>query len=140
MHAAATRGCRVTTTTISREQYDYAVDRVRRAGLRDRVTVLMSDYRDLRGRYDKLVSIEMIEAVGWQQIGRFFRRCAQLLTGHGAMLLQAITIDDRRRVTDPAPPLSLPCRFAGVACVRLRLDHRRLRRTPAGRFWGLSRA
>jgi cyclopropane-fatty-acyl-phospholipid synthase len=95
IHAAGTRGCHVTTTTISREQHDYAVERVRRAGLEDRVTVLMRDYRDLRGRYDKLVSIEMIEAVGWQRIGAFFARCCDLLTPHGAMLLQAITIDDR---------------------------------------------
>jgi cyclopropane-fatty-acyl-phospholipid synthase len=95
IHAAATRGCRVTTTTISREQHDYALQRVREAGLEDRVTVLMRDYRDLRGRYDKLVSIEMIEAVGWQHIGTFFQCCSQLLTPHGAMLLQAITIDDR---------------------------------------------
>jgi len=95
LHAAATRGCRVTTTTISREQHDYATERIRRAGLADRVTVLMRDYRDLRGRFDKLVSIEMIEAVGWQHIGRFFHRCSDLLTPHGAMLLQAITIDDR---------------------------------------------
>jgi cyclopropane-fatty-acyl-phospholipid synthase len=95
IHAAATRGCHVTTTTISREQHDYAVKRIAHAGLADRVTVLMSDYRDLRGQYDKLVSIEMIEAVGWQHIGTFFERCSQLLTPHGAMLLQAITIDDR---------------------------------------------
>jgi cyclopropane-fatty-acyl-phospholipid synthase len=95
LHAAATRGCQVTTTTISREQHDYAVQRIRRAGLSDRVTVLMHDYRDLTGTYDKLVSIEMIEAVGWQQIGRFFAKCSELLTPHGAMLLQAITIDDR---------------------------------------------
>ena len=64
LHAARTRGCRVTTTTISREQYEYARARVREAGVADRVTVLCEDYRDLRGRYDKLVSIEMIEAVG----------------------------------------------------------------------------
>jgi cyclopropane-fatty-acyl-phospholipid synthase len=95
VYAAATRGCRVVTTTISRQQYDYAVERVRDAGLADRVTVLMRDYRDLRGTFDKLVSIEMIEAVGWQHIGRFFARCSDLLTPHGAMLLQAITIDDR---------------------------------------------
>jgi cyclopropane-fatty-acyl-phospholipid synthase len=95
LYAARTRGCRVTTTTISREQHDYAVAEVRRAGLERQVKVLMRDYRDLRGRYDKLVSIEMIEAVGWQQIGRFFHRCSDLLTPHGAMLLQAITIDDR---------------------------------------------
>ncbi|MGA9858503.1 MAG: cyclopropane-fatty-acyl-phospholipid synthase family protein [Solirubrobacteraceae bacterium] len=95
IHAAATRGCRVTTTTISSEQHDYAVARVRAAGLQDRVTVLKRDYRDLRGRYDKLVSIEMIEAVGWQHIGLFFARCSELLSPSGAMLLQAITIDDR---------------------------------------------
>ena len=95
VHAAASRGCHVTTTTISAEQHEYAVERVRRAGLEDRVTVLMRDYRDLRGRFDKLVSIEMIEAVGWQHIGTFFRCCSQLLSSRGAMLLQAITIDDR---------------------------------------------
>ena len=95
VHAAATRGCRVTTTTISRQQHAYAVERVQRAGLQDRVTVLLRDYRDLRGRYDKLVSIEMIEAVGWRQLGRFFHRCSELLTARGTMLLQAITIDDR---------------------------------------------
>ena len=95
IHAAATRGCRVTTTTISREQHDHAVDAVRRAGLEDRVTVLLTDYRDLTGRYDKLVSIEMIEAVGWRHTGTFFAKCSELLADHGAMLLQAITIDDR---------------------------------------------
>jgi cyclopropane-fatty-acyl-phospholipid synthase len=95
IHAAATRGCRVTTTTISREQHHLAVARVAEAGLSDRVAVIMRDYRDIEGTYDKLVSIEMIEAVGWQHIGTFFERCAELLTPHGAMLLQAITIDDR---------------------------------------------
>ena len=95
LHAAATRGCHVTTTTISREQHDHAVERVRRAGLADRVTVLLKDYRDLRGSYDKLVSIEMIEAVGWRHLGTFFARCSELLEPDGAMLLQAITIDDR---------------------------------------------
>jgi cyclopropane-fatty-acyl-phospholipid synthase len=95
VYAAATRGCRVTTTTISEHQHAYASERVREAGLQDRVEVLLSDYRDLRGSYDKLVSIEMIEAVGWQHIGTFFHRCSELLHSHGAMLLQAITIDDR---------------------------------------------
>ena len=95
VHAAMTRGCHVTTTTISREQYDHAVAAVRRAGLEDRVRVLLEDYRDLTGRYDKLVSIEMIEAVGWRHTGDFFAKCAELLAPHGAMLLQAITIDDR---------------------------------------------
>jgi cyclopropane-fatty-acyl-phospholipid synthase len=95
MYAARTRGCHVTTTTISREQRDYAVAAVRRAGLEDRVEVLLEDYRDLRGRYDKLVSIEMIEAVGWQHFGTFLAKCSELIEPHGAMLLQAITIDDR---------------------------------------------
>jgi cyclopropane-fatty-acyl-phospholipid synthase len=95
IHAARTRGCRVTTTTISSEQHDYACTRIREAGLDDRVTVLLQDYRDLRGRYDKLVSIEMIEAVGWRNFRVFFRKCSELLADDGAMLLQAITIDDR---------------------------------------------
>jgi cyclopropane-fatty-acyl-phospholipid synthase len=95
VHAARTRGCRVTTTTISREQRDYALEQVRRAGLTDRVTVLLEDYRDLEGRYDKLVSIEMIEAVGWRNFDTYFARCSELLAPDGLMMLQAITIDDR---------------------------------------------
>ena len=95
LHAAGRYGCQVTTTTISREQHAVARERVREAGLDDRVTVLLEDYRDLRGRYDKLVSIEMIEAVGWQYFDLFFRRCAELLQPQGLMLLQAIVIDDR---------------------------------------------
>ena len=95
LHAAATRGCRVTTTTLSREQRDLALERVRAAGLSDRVTILLQDYRELTGVYDKLVSIEMIEAVGWKDFGTFFARCASLLRPDGVMALQAITIDDR---------------------------------------------
>ena len=95
VYAAQRRGCRVTTTTISREQHAYACERVREAGLQDRVTVLLQDYRDLQGSYDKLVSIEMIEAVGWQNFPTYFRRCSELLSDDGAMLLQAIVIDDR---------------------------------------------
>ncbi len=95
LHAAQTRGCRVTTTTLSRAQHAEALRRVRAAGLEGRVEVLLDDYRDLRGRYDKLVSIEMIEAVGWRDFGTFFERCGDLLHPDGAMLLQAITIDDR---------------------------------------------
>jgi cyclopropane-fatty-acyl-phospholipid synthase len=95
LHAAATRGCHVTSTTISREQHAYALEQVRRAGLDDRITLLSEDYRDLTGRFDKLVSIEMIEAVGWQHIGTFFAKCSELLESDGVMLLQAITIDDR---------------------------------------------
>jgi cyclopropane-fatty-acyl-phospholipid synthase len=95
VHAASTRGCSVTTTTISREQRLHALAAVRRAGLSDRVAVLLEDYRHLRGRYDKLVSIEMIEAVGWRDYDTFFGACSRLLEPDGAMLLQAITIDDR---------------------------------------------
>ena len=95
VHAASRYGCRVTTTTISQEQHDLATDRVRAAGLEDRVTVLLEDYRDLEGTYSKLVSIEMIEAVGWQYFDTYFRRCSELLEPDGLMLLQAITIDDR---------------------------------------------
>ena len=94
IHAASNYGCRVTTTTISIEQHALASERVRAAGLDGRVTLLLSDYRDLEGRFDKLVSIEMIEAVGWQYFDTFFARCAALLEPHGAMLLQAITIDE----------------------------------------------
>jgi cyclopropane-fatty-acyl-phospholipid synthase len=95
VHAAATRGCRVTTTTISREQHDWAVESVRQAGLEHLVTVLLEDYRDLTGTYDKLVSLEMIEAVGWRHFGTFFDQCSRLLAPDGLMLVQAITIDDR---------------------------------------------
>jgi cyclopropane-fatty-acyl-phospholipid synthase len=95
IHAASTRGCHVTTTTISSEQHEYATARVRECGLSDLVTVVSQDYRDLQGTYDKLVSIEMIEAVGWQNLGRFLGHCSRLLKPDGAMLLQAITIDDR---------------------------------------------
>jgi cyclopropane-fatty-acyl-phospholipid synthase len=95
IHAARRSGCRVTTTTISREQFELAEQRVREAGLEDQVTVLLEDYRDLEGRFDRLVSIEMIEAVGWQYFDDYFRRCDELLTEDGLMLLQAITIDDR---------------------------------------------
>jgi cyclopropane-fatty-acyl-phospholipid synthase len=94
IHAACRRGCRVTTTTISREQHALATKRVHEAGLEDRITVLLKDYRDVHGRFDKLVSIEMIEAVGWRNFGVFFRKCSELLEPDGAMLLQAITIDD----------------------------------------------
>jgi cyclopropane-fatty-acyl-phospholipid synthase len=104
VHAASTRGCRVTTTTISREQYELACERVAAVGLRDRVRVLLDDYRDLRGKYDKLVSVEMIEAVGWRDFGTFFNRCSQLLRRDGNMLLQAIVIDDRAYEVEKTSP------------------------------------
>jgi cyclopropane-fatty-acyl-phospholipid synthase len=96
IHAARNFGCRVTTTTISREQYEYACEQVRQAGLQDRVTVLCEDYRKLTGQYDKLVSIEMIEAVGHQFYSNYFSRCNDLLKPDGKMVIQAITIADQR--------------------------------------------
>ncbi len=95
IHAAKNYGCRVTTTTISRAQHDYAVKRIAAEGLSERVTVLFKDYRDLSGQFDKAVSIEMIEAVGHHFVDSYFRKCAELLKPDGMMLLQAITIDDR---------------------------------------------
>jgi cyclopropane-fatty-acyl-phospholipid synthase len=96
IHAAQHYGCRVTTTTISRQQYELARERVAAAGLQDRITLLLEDYRDLTGQYDKLVSLEMIEAVGHQFYGDYFAQCARLLKDDGLMLLQAITITDQR--------------------------------------------
>jgi cyclopropane-fatty-acyl-phospholipid synthase len=94
LHAAGRYGCRVTTTTLSREQHAHASQRVRENGLDDRVEVLLDDYRELNGSYSKLVSIEMIEAVGWQHLDEYFRVCSRLLEADGAMLLQAIVFAD----------------------------------------------
>ena len=96
LHAARRYGCRITTTTISRQQYALACERVNAAGLADRITILLQDYRDLSGLYDKLVSIEMIEAVGYRYYDTYFRKCGELLKPDGLMLLQAITIADQR--------------------------------------------
>lgn len=94
LHAARTRGCRVRTTTISREQHALASERVARAGLADRVEVLLEDYRDLSGSYDRLVSIEMIEAVGHRHLPRFFEVCADRLAPDGTMAIQAILVPE----------------------------------------------
>ena len=95
IHAAEQYGCRVTTTTISREQHDYAQQKIAARGLSDRITLLFKDYRDLTGHYDKLVSIEMIEAVGAKYLETYFAKCSSLLKPTGAMLLQAITLQDQ---------------------------------------------
>ncbi len=95
MHAAAHYGCRVTGTTLSVEQLELARERIAASGLSSRVDLVLEDYRDLTGRYDRLVSIEMIEAVGAEYFDTYFEKCARLLEPHGAMGLQAITIDDR---------------------------------------------
>lgn len=96
IHAAGKYGCRITTTTISQAQFDLASERVAEAGLQDKITILLSDYRDLQGQFDKLVSIEMIEAVGHQFYDTYFGKCAALLKPNGMMLLQGITITDQR--------------------------------------------
>lgn len=95
LHAAGRYGCRVVTTTISDRQFAFAQKRVAEAGLQHLVTVRNDDYRHLTGTYDKVVSIEMIEAVGWRQLDRYFEVCAERLRPDGAMALQAIVIDDR---------------------------------------------
>jgi cyclopropane-fatty-acyl-phospholipid synthase len=96
LYAAAHYGCHVTTTTISREQHALASQRVAAAGLNDRVTLLLQDYRDLDGQYDKLVSIEMVEAIGAPYLDVYFDKLGRLLKPDGLALLQAITIEDHR--------------------------------------------
>ena len=96
IHAAGRFGCKVTTTTISQAQFDLATQRVAAAGLSERVTILLKDYRELEGQFDKLVSIEMIEAVGYQFYDTYFSHCARLLKPEGMFLLQGITIADQR--------------------------------------------
>jgi cyclopropane-fatty-acyl-phospholipid synthase len=134
IHAAREYDALVTTTTISAEQHALATERVRAAGLADSVDVLLEDYRDLRGRYDRLVSIEMIEAVGWQYLDTYFSRCSELLEPDGAMLLQAITIDDRAYEAEKAsrsfanthvfPGGCLPSQSVIQRCVAERTDMR----------------
>ncbi|MCH9692994.1 MAG: cyclopropane-fatty-acyl-phospholipid synthase family protein [Gammaproteobacteria bacterium] len=96
VYAAKHYGCHVTTTTISQQQHEYASARVEQEGLQDRIELLTCDYRDLEGQFDKLVSIEMIEAVGHEYLDTFFDKCSSLLRPDGEMLLQAITIADQR--------------------------------------------
>ncbi|WP_417390985.1 class I SAM-dependent methyltransferase [Gimesia sp.] len=96
LHAAQNYGCRVTTTTISREQYQLAAERIDAAGLSGKVHLLLTDYRDLEGQYDKLVSIEMIEAVGAEFFETYFQKCCDLLRPDGMMFLQSIVIKDQR--------------------------------------------
>ena len=96
IYAARNYGCKVTTTTISQNQYDWASRRVREEKLEHKITLLFEDYRNLQGKYDKLVSIEMIEAVGHRYYDTFFNKCGELLKDNGIMLIQAITIADQR--------------------------------------------
>ena len=96
IHAARETGCRITTTTISREQFDLATERIREAGLQDRITVLLQDYRDLTGTYDHAVSIEMFEAVGLKHYDTYFAAVDRLLQPGGSFLLQTITMNEQR--------------------------------------------
>jgi cyclopropane-fatty-acyl-phospholipid synthase len=96
LHAARHYGCRVTTTTISQQQHDLARQRIRDAGLEGRIELLLKDYRDLEGTYDKIASIEMIEAVGHEYLGDYFGKCSRLLADDGLMAIQAITMPDQR--------------------------------------------
>ena len=96
IYAATHYGCKVTTTTISQQQYALAKERVEAAGLQDKITLLLEDYRHLTGTFDKLVSIEMIEAVGYQFYDTYFAKVSSLLKPNGLACIQAITIADQR--------------------------------------------
>lgn len=96
IYAAQHYGCKVTTTTLSKEQFAYTEQRIAQLGLQDQITLLLKDYRDLTGQFDKLVSIEMIEAVGHRFLPTYFKQCSHLLKDDGLMLLQAITIREQR--------------------------------------------
>ena len=96
IHAAGNYGCRVTTITISEEQYAEAAERIQQAGLQDRIELLLCDYRAMTGRYDKIVSIEMLEAVGDRYVNTFFAKCSELLKPNGLLGLQAILCPDNQ--------------------------------------------
>lgn len=96
IHAAGEYGCRVTSLTLSEEQLRMARERVAAAGLEDRVAILLCDYRSARGSFDRIVSIEMFEAVGYEYFGTFFRKCSEYLRPGGRMALQTISVPDQR--------------------------------------------
>ncbi|NHN36095.1 class I SAM-dependent methyltransferase [Pseudomaricurvus alcaniphilus] len=102
IYAAKNYGCRVTTTTLSKEQFQYAEAQIRAQGLEDKITLLLKDYRELEGQYDKLVSVEMIEAVGHEYYQEYFRVCSERLKADGLMVIQAITVTDQRYATAKA--------------------------------------
>ncbi len=99
IRAAQTRGCKVTGLTLSEEQYTLARERVKAAGLEGQIEILLQDYRTLPGTFDKIVSIEMLEAVGHRHLGTFFKRCDELLNQDGVLAIQVITIPDQRYET-----------------------------------------
>lgn len=132
IYAASHYGCRVTTTTLSQEQYDHTLQRIKEHGLEDRITVLLQDYRDLTGHYDKLVSVEMIEAVGHHFFDTYFAKCCSLLKDNGLMAIQAITIADQRyeQALDSTdfiqkyifPGGCLPCNQIITDCLKRKTD------------------
>lgn len=99
IYAAQNYGSKVTTTTISKQQYNFVIDLVAKHRLQDKIKVLLEDYRDLTGKYDKIVSIEMIEAVGHQYFSAYFSKCCGLLKENGLFVLQAITINEQRYIS-----------------------------------------
>jgi cyclopropane-fatty-acyl-phospholipid synthase len=94
LHAAKNYGCRITSTTISQEQFIFSENLIKNNRLQDQVTIIKKDFRELEGQFDKLVSIEMIEAVGHKLYKTFFQKCSQLLKPEGLLVIQAITITD----------------------------------------------
>jgi cyclopropane-fatty-acyl-phospholipid synthase len=96
LHVARNYGCQVTTTTISQQQYKYARERFDAADPHPRIELLLEDYRQLSGRFDKIVGIEMFEAVGFEHYDEFFRTCDRLLEPDGSMLLQTITMNEQK--------------------------------------------
>ena len=96
IYAAENYGCKVTTTTISKEQFSLAKERIRQKGLDDKIDLLLMDYRDLNGTYSKVVSIEMVEAVGHEYLEEYFKKCSELTAEDGLFLMQVITIPDQR--------------------------------------------
>ena len=94
LYAAKNYGCRITSTTISQEQFIFSENLIKKNGLQDQVTILKKDFRELEGQFDKLVSIEMIEAIGHRLYKTFFQKCGQLLKPEGLLAIQAITITD----------------------------------------------
>ena len=96
IYAAEHYGCKVTTTTISNEQYALAEERIKAKGLENKINLVLKDYRDLTGVYDKVVSIEMVEAVGHEYLEEYFEVCSKLTKENGLFLMQVITIPDQR--------------------------------------------
>jgi cyclopropane-fatty-acyl-phospholipid synthase len=95
LEAAKTTGCRITAVTLSKEQYQFAQESVSKEGLSDKIKIRLKDYREIKGQYDKIVAIEMLEAVGHKHLGSFFRVCDRLLKKNGIIVIQSITTPDQ---------------------------------------------